>query len=87
MFNFFKEIKENLVHVKDLDLVGFKIINLSGKFLYIEGHLGLLNLSRENVSVKIKHGAICVDGQGLILEELSENTLKISGKITKVEQV
>ena len=87
MFNFFKEIKENLTHAKDLDLVGFKIINLSGKFLYIEGHLGLLNLSRENVSVKIKHGAIFVEGQELTLEELSENTLKISGKITKVEQV
>ena len=87
MFNFFKEIKENLRNVKDLDLTGFKIINLSGNFLYIEGHLGLLNLSKENISVKLKHGAICIDGQNLTIEELGENTLKISGKITKVEQI
>ncbi len=87
MFNFFGEIKQNLRRAKDLDFVGFNIVNISGKLLYVEGHMGLVLLSKENVRVKIKNGIISVFGKDMILQELSENTLKISGKITKVEQV
>lgn len=83
MFNFFNEIKSNLKSQID----GFNIVNISGMILYVEGHLGLLTLSRQSISFKVKGGVFLVEGDDMILAELNENTIKISGKIKKVEQL
>lgn len=87
MFNFFGEIKENLKNTNKIDLDNFNLINISGKILYVEGHFGLVTLSKETISFKVKNAVIIVDGSEMILSELSENTLKITGKIKKVEQI
>ncbi len=87
MFNFFNEIKENLKNPKGLEFNSFNIINLSGHLLYVEGHIGLVTLSKELISFKIKGGVIIVEGSDMILSELSENTIKICGNIKKVEQI
>lgn len=87
MFNFINEIKGNLKNSKDITLDNFNIINLSGKILYVEGHHGLVTLSKELVSFKIKKGVVMIEGKDLILAELNENTIKICGEIKKVEQV
>ena len=42
-------------------------------------------LSSELVAFKVKNGRIEVEGRGLYLKELTENTLKISGDIKRVE--
>ncbi len=87
MFNFFNEIKENIKNPKGLEFTGFNIINLSGHLLYVEGHLGLINLSKEMISFKVKGGVVLVQGSEMLLSELSENTIKICGIIKKVEQI
>lgn len=87
MFNFINEVKENIKNPKGLDLNGFNIINLSGHILYAEGHLGLVTLSKELISFKVKKAVIIVEGQDMILSELSDNTIKICGHIKKVEQI
>lgn len=87
MFNFLGEIKDNIKNSKNLDLDSFNIINVSGRLLYVEGHLGLVSLSKELISFKIKKGVIMVEGSDMILAELSENTIKICGSIKKVEQI
>lgn len=87
MFNFLSEIKENLKGSKNLDLSSFNIINISGKMLYVEGHLGLVTLSKEVISFKVKKGVVLVEGKDMVLSELSENTIKIVGTIKKVEQL
>lgn len=86
MFNFFDEIKKNLKGEKANALNSFNIVNLSGKVLYVEGHKGLLALSKEMISFKVAGAIIFVDGQDMILEEMSENTIKIVGKISVVQQ-
>ena len=86
MFNFFDEIKKSLRGEKANALNGFNIVNVCGKILYVEGHKGLLALSKEMISFKVTGAIIFVDGQEMILEELSENTIKIVGKISVVEQ-
>jgi len=86
MFNFFEEIKKGLKKT-DNEFNGYNIINMSGRLVYVEGHRGLLALSKELVVFKTKHKNISVVGKDMILEELSENTLKISGEIQKVEEV
>ena len=85
MFNFFDEIK-NKVSKIDTTLLGeYTIVNISGKILYVEGHKGLTTLSKELIIFKVKNGRVVIEGKELILDELSENTLKIVGNIKKVE--
>ncbi len=85
MFNFFGEIKQNLK--APIGLETYNLINISGRLLYVEGHIGLVTLSKELISFKIKKGVILVEGSELVLSELSENTIKICGNIKKVEQI
>lgn len=83
MFNFFDEIKKK----SDNNLLNeFNIVNISGKMLYAEGHLGLTVLSENMIAFKIKSGRFVVEGEGLFLKELTDNTLLIKGKIIKTEQ-
>lgn len=87
MFNFFNEVKENIKNSQALDLNSFNIINVSGKLLYVEGHKGLITLSKELVSFRVEKSVILVEGENITLIELSDTTIKIGGKIKKVEQV
>lgn len=83
MFNFFDEIKKK----SENNLLNeFNIVNISGKMLYAEGHLGLTVLSENMIAFKIKSGRFVVEGEGLFLKELTDNTLLIKGKIIKTEQ-
>lgn len=85
MFNFFEEIKKGVNGLQPNLLNSYNIINISGKILYIEGHTGLTTLSKEMISFKIKNGRIVVEGKNMILQELTDNTMKIVGEIVKVE--
>lgn len=82
MFNFFDEIKSK----SQEQLHDFNIVNMSGKLVYVEGHLGLTILSENLISFKIKSGKIVIEGENLFLSELTNNTLVIKGKIIKTEQ-
>lgn len=87
MFNFFNEVKENLKASNKMELDIFNLVNISGRILYAEGHMGLVTLSKELISFKVKKAVVMVEGKDLVLAELTENTLKICGQIRKVEQV
>lgn len=87
MFNFFDEIKKSSKGVKEKLFDEFNLINVGGRLLYIEGHKGLVTLSKELVSFKVSGGVVIVEGKDMMLDELSENTIKIVGKIKKVEQI
>ncbi len=83
MFNFFSEVKKG---VKNFDLTGkYNIVNISGEILYVEGHKGVALLSKTQISFKVKNGRLLIEGDNLVLVELTEDTLKISGKISKIE--
>lgn len=85
MFNFFDELKKSLKNENLVDR--YNIVNVSGKILYVEGHTGICQLSKEVISFKVKGGVVIVEGKGLILNELMEKTLKITGEIKKVEVI
>lgn len=86
MFNFYEEIKSQLKKAQQNLLASYTMVNLSGAILYVEGHLGLIVLSPSLIAFKIKKGRVEVEGEGLFLSELSLNTLKIEGKIKRVEE-
>ncbi len=83
MFNFFNEIKKN---IKELKLKNsFNVINMSGNILYVEGHKGVSLIEKEVVVFVVEGGRFVVEGRDMVLQELSQNTLKITGKILKTE--
>ena len=85
MFNFFDEIKSKIGNF-DYNLYNdYNLLNISGKLLYAEGHQGLTILNSDMIAFKIKKGRVVVEGEGLILKELTDNTLLIQGKIIKTE--
>ena len=71
MINFFNELKKEY---KLPALSEYNLVNITGKALYVEWHLGLMTLSKELISFRVKRGVIIVEGCGLSLKELSENT-------------
>lgn len=85
MFNFFNELKKTLKDEKLTDR--YNIVNMSGRILYVEGHTGICQLSKDAISFKFKGGVIIVEGNGLVLSELMDKTLKITGEIKKVEAI
>lgn len=84
MFNFFDEIKKSSPLDSQI-LNDYQIINISSRLLYVEGHQGLVVLSKEEVVFRVKGGRLSVEGEGLILNELTDKTLTIAGKIKRVE--
>lgn len=84
MFNFFDEIKQSILQGEKAFL-NYNLINISGKILYVEGHCGLTQLSKELITFKVKDGRIVVEGDSLVLSELTDDTIKITGKIKKIE--
>lgn len=83
MFNFFNELKKNVKNAESLK--NYNIINISNKIIYVEGHKGLVTLSKEIIAFKVKNGRMVVEGSDMFLLELTENTIKISGKVKKME--
>lgn len=84
MFNFFNDLKKEY-SLKNEIVSDFNVVMMSGKFVYIEGQKGLLKLSSENVSVKVKGGVVCVLGKDLKISEMTGKTLAVSGSISSVE--
>ena len=83
MFNFFDEIKKELgILVGD---ASYQIVDVGGKGLYVEGHLGVLKLSDELIMFKTKKKIISVSGKGLKLKILTKSTLSIMGEIESIE--
>lgn len=85
VFNFFDEIKNKAVGIDNNLLNDFNIINLSNKLLYVEGHQGVTIINSEMIAFKVKKGRVVIEGEGLFLCELTDNTLTLQGKINKME--
>lgn len=86
MFSFFEGLKKEF-KLDNMSFGKFNVVLVSNNFLYIEGHKGLLKLSQENVSFKVKGGAVVVKGSDLKLKELTLKTVAITGKIHSFEVV
>ena len=83
MFNFFNEIKKK----SSIELLNeFNMIDVSGKLLYVEGHMGLTVMTQTMIAFKIKNGRVVVEGKDLFLSELTDNTMLIKGEILKTEK-
>ena len=84
LFNFFSELKTKC-GLKLEEITPYNIVNIGGKILYVEGHKGLLKLSSDTISCKLKSGYVEIKGNNLFVQELTEGTILVQGKIYKTE--
>jgi sporulation protein YqfC len=86
LFNFFDSLKKEF-KLKKENFGRFNVVLVSNDFLYIEGHKGLMKLTKDNIAFKVKGGVLVIKGVGLLLKELTQNTVAIGGKIQSFEVV
>lgn len=86
MFNFFESLKKEFKLSKE-HFGKFNLVLISNNFLYLEGHKGLLKLSEENITFKVKNGVVVILGENLAIKELTQQTAAITGKIVNFEVV
>ena len=67
-------------------LPGVPVVELAGECrVLIERHGGVIEYSRERISVKVRYGTVCVCGSGLELTCMTQEQLVISGRIDCVQ--
>lgn len=59
----------------------YKIVNLGGKAIYIQNYLKLLSYHKHEICLKIKNNEIIISGTNLIIKELGDKNLIITGNI------
>lgn len=86
MFGFLNEFL-NDVNVPKLSNKSFKMLNIDGKFLYIENFKKIISVNKNEINIKLFSGEINVFGENLSVKEIGIKSINISGKILKIEQV
>ena len=82
MFDFIDELKE----LKN-NAVGYRYINYGGKLVIVQGYKDILFFDDTVVTLKLKTGELSILGTKLVVTEFSTNSIKIVGKINKIEVV
>ncbi len=85
MFSLIDEITSSF-SVKDLkNSSKYKIINMGGSALYIQGYKTIEKFSDISIILKIKNGSIFVKGEKLEIKEYYSDCIYIVGNIKSVE--
>ena len=63
----------------------FRIINLGGKSLYVEGIKSIINFDEKEMRFQLKNVMLIVFGESLSIKYLDKNTCVIDGLIKAVE--
>lgn len=65
--------------------VGYRIVNLGGKSVYVEGIKSVISLSESEMQFQLKKGLIIISGTNLKIKYLDLSTCTITGEIRVVE--
>ena len=84
MVNFVDELVQEY-GIENQLLNNFNIINMSNRLVYVEGQMGVLKISDEVVSFKVKKYAISIFGQHLKIKRINNTTLVVTGEINIIE--
>ena len=84
-----KSILEKLTAAADLPdeaIPRLPLIEIAGEQrVLVENHMGVLAYSTEQITVKVRYGAICICGAHLELARMIKGQLVITGRVSKVE--
>lgn len=79
--NFLEEITKLICKDDPLFTFDYRVVNIDGKYLYIEGIVGLVNLSVKEIVFKFKKKSIKVIGEDMKIKYFDNSTAIIDGRI------
>ena len=85
MFSLIEEITKNFSSLELKNAFKYKIINLGGKALYVQGYKAIEKFSDISIILKIKNGSIFIKGEKLEIKEFYSDCVYIIGDIKSVE--
>lgn len=62
----------------------YRYINIGGKLVYIEGQNGILSLSKEEISFKVRKKVCTIKGSDLYIKYYDNSTAVVCGSIISV---
>lgn len=62
----------------------YRLINIGGKLLYVEGHTGINVLGEKEISLHLKKRLLTIKGEGLSIKYFDKKTAYIVGRIVEV---
>ena len=85
MFSLINEIT-SAFSIQDMkNSTQYKIINLGGNALYVQGYKSIDKFSDVSIILKIKNACIYIKGENLSIQELDNSCIYITGKIKSTE--
>lgn len=80
----FGEIEKLVNNEFNITLNNYRYINIDGKYVYLEGHKGILHLSDEEISFKLKKKTLNIKGYNLKIKILDNTTSVVEGNVLQV---
>ena len=78
-------LTEQMKLPKDL-ILGEPIVTITGREdITVENYRGILEYETERIRLSLRHGQILISGSGLGIEYYTNEDMKISGRIDKIE--
>lgn len=84
---FIDDINKFFVDEFDIAVADYKYVNVAGRYLYLEGHFGILMLSDDEIVFKLKKKAIHINGSDLKIKSFENSVAVVSGKIINVKVI
>lgn len=66
------------------EYIGHRILIVANSGVRVEGHRGICQISDDIIKIKIKNASISIEGKNLIIREISDSEVYISGLIKGV---
>lgn len=79
--NFLEEITKLICKDDTLVVSEYRYINIDGKYLYIEGIIGIKSLGEKEIEFKFKKKSIKVVGDDMKIKYFDNSTVIIEGRI------
>ncbi len=85
MFSLINEVT-SAFSIKDMkNSAQYKIINLGGKCLYVQGYKSVEKFSDTAINLKLKNAVMFIKGENFSVKELDSSSIYILGKVKSVE--
>jgi len=81
--NFIEEICSHIEKEYGVTVQDYRLINLAGKYIYVEGHSGIKSLSEEEISLNLKKKILIIKGEKLLVKYFDNNTIIVEGSIVQ----
>ena len=73
--------------LKNIDVsTEYRLVNIGGKKLYIEGIKALEYIKKDNISLKLKSKSLNILGQDLTIKYLDRSSCVVEGRIILTEE-